>query len=90
MTTPAMCPRCLGSRWVCEQHPDQPWDHDGCKSAGDPCPECSPLARVSPTKGDASCNTSSRSIAFVKAHSMLSNNDGGRIRMDLVRRHLAL
>jgi hypothetical protein len=28
--------------WVCEEHPDQPWEHDGCGAAGELCknPEC--------------------------------------------------
>jgi len=28
--------------WVCEDHPDQPWGHDGCGAAGELCtnPEC--------------------------------------------------
>jgi hypothetical protein len=53
MAEVATCSRCHGSRWVCEAHPDRPFEHDGCRSAGDPCPACSPLARVAPTKGDA-------------------------------------
>jgi hypothetical protein len=33
--------------WICEDHPDRPWQHDGCKGAGDLCrnPDCIP-ARV--------------------------------------------
>ena len=29
-------------RWVCEDHPDQPWEHDGCGAAGELCtnPQC--------------------------------------------------
>jgi hypothetical protein len=28
--------------WVCEDHPDKPWEHDGCGRAGDWCqnPDC--------------------------------------------------
>jgi hypothetical protein len=24
----------LGRAWVCEQHPDKPWPHDGCEGPG--------------------------------------------------------
>ena len=35
------CKTCLGYRWVCENHNDQPWNKDGCEcGAGEPCPEC--------------------------------------------------
>jgi hypothetical protein len=28
--------------WICEQHPDRPWPHDGCPGPGELCrnPEC--------------------------------------------------
>ena len=40
-TLPVMtCTRCQGTRWTCEEHPDKPMGHDGCKGAGDPCPDC--------------------------------------------------
>jgi hypothetical protein len=28
--------------WVCEDHPEQPWEHDGCGAAGELCknPKC--------------------------------------------------
>jgi hypothetical protein len=39
------CTRCQGSRWVCEEHPDQPMEHDGCKRAGMPCPDCNASSR---------------------------------------------
>jgi hypothetical protein len=38
------CPRCAGIGWVCEEHPDQPMRHEGCRGAGDPCPVCNALA----------------------------------------------
>jgi hypothetical protein len=44
-----MCPICQHSTepgWVCEDHPDQPWEHDGCGAAGAPC-ACNPLGGVS-------------------------------------------
>lgn len=37
--TAAYCPRCLGRGFMCEDHPDQPMDHDGCRGAGVPCEE---------------------------------------------------
>jgi hypothetical protein len=39
MTT-ASCKVCAGTGWVCESHPDQPMDHDGCGGAGMPCRAC--------------------------------------------------
>ena len=36
------CARCQDTRWTCEEHPDKPMGHDGCKSAGDPCPDRNP------------------------------------------------
>ena len=27
------CPRCAGLRWVCENHPDHPWDGKCCGGA---------------------------------------------------------
>jgi hypothetical protein len=40
MTNPK-CPNCRGIGWVCENHPDKPWDDEiGCTcGAGLPC-EC--------------------------------------------------
>jgi hypothetical protein len=40
-----ICGTCQGARWVCEDHPDQPWgsDYPGacrCGGAGMPCPVC--------------------------------------------------
>lgn len=37
------CPLCDDSGWVCEAHPDQPWDGPHactCGAAGAPCPHC--------------------------------------------------
>jgi hypothetical protein len=36
-------PRCDNCRWVCETHPERPWDGPracGCGAAGAPCPVC--------------------------------------------------
>jgi hypothetical protein len=38
------CPRCHGSGWQCEAHPDQPMDHglangERCAGPGEPCAE---------------------------------------------------
>lgn len=48
---PAECFRCDGSGWVCEGHPDLPWEGPracGCGAPGDPCPECNELAGETP------------------------------------------
>jgi hypothetical protein len=38
------CPTCQDVGWVCEKHPDRPWDKNvpgGCTcDAGMPCPVC--------------------------------------------------
>ena len=37
------CPLCEDSHWVCESHPQEPWDGEhacGCGAPGMPCPEC--------------------------------------------------
>jgi hypothetical protein len=45
------CRRCDGGGWVCENHPDRPWDGtssraDACGcGAGDPCPDCQPAGQ---------------------------------------------
>ena len=39
------CARCQDIRWVCEEHPDKPMEHDGCKGVGMPCPLCNPADR---------------------------------------------
>ena len=40
------CKHCDGEGWVCENHPDRPWNDtspNGCLcGAGAPCPECQP------------------------------------------------
>ena len=41
--SPAACTRCEGSGWVCESHPDKPWEGTSacpCGAAGMPCPAC--------------------------------------------------
>jgi hypothetical protein len=40
MTVEFACKLCRDRRWICEAHPDQPMDHDGCGGAGMPCPMC--------------------------------------------------
>lgn len=37
------CLLCEGTGWVCEEHPDQPWEGPhacSCGAAGAPCPHC--------------------------------------------------
>jgi len=43
------CPSCFGAGWICERHPDQPWPHEGCSGAGEPCPACN---TSNPTRTD--------------------------------------
>jgi len=45
-----MCARCQGQRWVCENHPDRPWEvPGGCScGAGMPCPDCNRHAALAP------------------------------------------
>lgn len=31
------CPKCNGGGWVCEDHPDLPWNHNENCGAGMPC-----------------------------------------------------
>lgn len=45
------CSVCHGARWVCENHPDRPWDTpDGCRcgGAGMPCETCNPCDHEHP------------------------------------------
>jgi len=50
------CPRCQGTEWVCEKHPDKPMEHlvEGvrCGGAGDPCPVCNPMALKTSSKNN--------------------------------------
>lgn len=44
----SVCQKCKGTRWVCENHPDQSFpDHTCCGGAGMPC-ECNPHAQPIP------------------------------------------
>jgi hypothetical protein len=41
------CTRCDNTHWVCENHPDRPWEGPkacGCGGAGEPCPDCNKAA----------------------------------------------
>lgn len=46
-----MCEICKGVLWVCENHPDKPWDDSiegGCEcNAGMPC-GCNPMGALPP------------------------------------------
>lgn len=48
-TAQHQCLACAGSGWVCENHPDKPWENaDGtrcCEGAGGNC-ECNPNGEV--------------------------------------------
>jgi hypothetical protein len=42
------CSVCEDSGWVCEGHPDRPWEGGhacGCGGAGAPCPACNATDR---------------------------------------------
>jgi len=39
MEKPA-CPACLGSRFICEEHPRRSWPYECSCGAGFPCPMC--------------------------------------------------
>ena len=41
----AVCPTCRGSGWLCDEHPAQPWEHEGCDGAGVAC-SCNALAAL--------------------------------------------
>jgi hypothetical protein len=38
----SQCPICSGMGFVCEDHRDKPFEHDGCNGAGSPCKGCNP------------------------------------------------
>jgi len=44
---PVTCQICKGERWLCEDHPDQPYEHDGCRGCGIPC-KCNPNQEMPP------------------------------------------
>ena len=35
-----ICDRCEDEAWICEKHPDLPFEHDDCPGPGMPCPDC--------------------------------------------------
>jgi hypothetical protein len=42
------CTLCEDRAWVCEAHPNRPWDGEhacGCGAAGMPCPLCNQSAK---------------------------------------------
>ena len=42
-TTPVKCSLCEDCGWVCESHPNKPWEGEHactCGAAGAPCPRC--------------------------------------------------
>lgn len=41
----ARCPTCRGERWLCEDHPTEPFEHDDCGGAGIAC-HCNPERAV--------------------------------------------
>ena len=56
--TPILCRNCRGTLWVCENHPDKPFDPgpEGCEcGAGQPC-ECNPSGVIPTGDGDLILN----------------------------------
>jgi hypothetical protein len=52
MKATAVCPVCEDTGWVCENHPDQPWQGPHgctCGSAGAPC-ACNRSMRAEPPR----------------------------------------
>jgi hypothetical protein len=56
------CPCCDDTSWVCEDHPDQPWEGPHacrCGAAGAPCPHCNqPDDGGAPAKAAKNTNVS--------------------------------
>jgi hypothetical protein len=51
----ADCPICDDYRWVCENHPERPWEGPracDCGGAGAPCPACNPSEVTMPEMPD--------------------------------------
>jgi hypothetical protein len=50
------CRLCKDTGWVCERHPERPWDGDqacGCSAAGMPCVRCNPSDLDNPPRPPA-------------------------------------
>jgi hypothetical protein len=48
-----VCWQCDGSGWVCESHPERPWEGEracGCGAAGMPCTICNPSDGLTPPR----------------------------------------
>ena len=56
-----ICGWCLGSRWICDAHPDRPYRHDGCGGHGNACPGCNPGSPPLPSPDTTSFVTRSGS-----------------------------
>jgi hypothetical protein len=41
-----LCPKCNGTRWMCEAHPDRPWRECNCGAAGMPCDQYNPAGAL--------------------------------------------
>jgi hypothetical protein len=47
------CFQCKDCGWVCESHPERPWEGShacGCGAAGMPCPGCNPSDEITPPR----------------------------------------
>lgn len=61
------CPLCKGIGWVCERHPDRPFDgSSGCTCGGGetPCPACNAGSIVPNCPGKPSLPLAKRAVAF--------------------------
>jgi len=54
------CSVCEDSGWVCETHPDKPWEGEHacrCDGAGMPCPKCNVPEKNEPPRPPAGLKT---------------------------------
>ena len=62
------CPRCADVGWVCDNHPDKPWDKtapNGCEcGVGSPCPECNSFDHSNPPAPPRSYEIDSAVVPF--------------------------
>jgi hypothetical protein len=71
------CTTCHGARWVCEEHPDKPWDGASaapeachCGGAGAPCLACNP------SDGEHPPELPEGYVSFITAGSRHLNGEG--------------
>jgi hypothetical protein len=47
----SVCGRCTDTGWVCEAHPERPWELCDCGGTGMPCPLCNASDPPKPPPG---------------------------------------